>query len=229
MLQHVMRIYLNVQFFRLGQHRHRRRRCMDAALRFGLRHTLYPMAAAFVTQHRPHALTLNIHNRFAKAPDFSRGQIQHLHLPASLLGILCIHVAQVTGKKSGLIAAGAGANLYDHRIDRRIVGHNQRILDLVDQGRLPGLQYLDLLFGQPPKIILDLRVRQHRLGIGDFARHLLVLAVLLNDQLELALFLRQRNKLCRIARDSRIDDLPVNLRVTIVQFIKLRQQTVLLL
>ena len=105
---------LDFHFVGFGQHRHRDRRSMHAALLFGRRNALHAMHAAFVLQlavdlvaadQRDHFLQ-SAHRRFAGRSDF--------HLPAARFREARVHAENLVGEQRGFVAAGAGADFEHH-------------------------------------------------------------------------------------------------------------------
>ena len=72
----ILVVDLNVHFFRLGQHGHRRGRCMDAAARFRHRHALHAMHAAFEFELGVGALPFDFQHRVLDAAEiaFAEGE-----------------------------------------------------------------------------------------------------------------------------------------------------------
>ena len=147
----ILVVDLDVDILGLGQNRDRRRRSVDASAAFGHRHALDAMDAAFELQAGEDAGTADRCDGFLVAADLGGAGGDQLELPALGLGIALIHAQQVAGEQSGLIAAGAGANL-EHRgsvvggvareqLDRqRALGVGQPVADVVGLGRRHLLQ-----------------------------------------------------------------------------------------
>ena len=81
---------------------------MDAALRFGGRHALHAVRAAFPFQLAVHLLAIHRGDDFLEAAGFGRVGAQHLDPPALRFGVAAVHAKQVAGEQRRLIAAGAG-------------------------------------------------------------------------------------------------------------------------
>jgi len=95
-------------------YRHGAGRGVDAALRFGFRNALHAVAARFELQPRIRAVADDAHDDFLVAADLA-GVFRHdFHLPATALGVACVHAQEVAGEQRGLVAAGAGADFEEN-------------------------------------------------------------------------------------------------------------------
>ena len=115
---------IDVDVFGLRQHRDRRRRGVDAAGRFGVRHALHAMHAGFEFQLGIDAAAVDIGDDFLVAADRAFALRHDFDLPALLGGIALIHAKQHAREQRGLVAAGAGADFQDdvalvHRVLRQ--------------------------------------------------------------------------------------------------------------
>ena len=109
-------IWTCLDLFGLGVHEHAGRRSVHAALRFGHRHPLHAVHAAFELEPRPHAV-----GRVALAPDRQRrvlvaaevreGLVENRDGPAVPLGVSDVHPGQVGGEKRRLLATLTGLDL----------------------------------------------------------------------------------------------------------------------
>ena len=119
----------------LGQHRHRRGRRVDAALRLGGRHALHAVRAALVLEAAVRAVAADLERVRAVA------RVQRLGLEAEPLGVAGEHPVQVAGPQARLVAARAAADLDDHvlvvvgvRLDHRQPDLLLELLDALARG-----------------------------------------------------------------------------------------------
>ena len=100
----------DVHLLRLGQHRDRRRRSVDAPARLGRRDALHAVDAGFELQAREHAFAGDRGDNLLVAAEVVLRDRDDLHLPAAQLGIAAVHAEQIGGEQRRLVAAGAGAH-----------------------------------------------------------------------------------------------------------------------
>ncbi len=112
----ILVVDLDVDLLGLGQHRHGRRRGVDAALRLGLRHALHAMHAGFEFEPRKHALAGDVGDDFLVAAGRRFAGREHVDLPAMPVGVALIHAEQIAGEQGRLFAAGAGAQFEDRAL-----------------------------------------------------------------------------------------------------------------
>ncbi len=105
---------LDIEFFDLGQHRHGRRRGVNAALGFGVGHALHAVHPRFEFQLGERAAALHLGDDFLKPADRAFRGRNHLDAPALQRGKALIHPEQVAGEQRGFIAAGPGADFQHH-------------------------------------------------------------------------------------------------------------------
>ena len=123
----VVRVDLHVHLLGLGQHRDRRGRGVDAALRLGLGHPLHPVRAALVLEHAVRALALHGERVVAVA------DLERLLLEPAPLGVAGQHPVEVGGEQPGLLPARARPDLDDHVLVVVRVGLDHRQPDLLLQ------------------------------------------------------------------------------------------------
>ena len=109
----ILVVDLDVDFLGFGQHRDRRRRGVESSGRFGRRHALHAMDAAFVLQAAVDAASLDGGDDFLEPADAGVAARHHVDAPALALGVLPVHPEQLAGEERGFVAAGAGADLED--------------------------------------------------------------------------------------------------------------------
>ena len=124
-------LIVDIDVFDFGQHRDRRRRGMDAAGGFGVRHALHAMHAGFEFQLGEHAAAAHFGDDFLEAAFAAFADRQDLRLPALLGGVALVHAEQVAGEQRGLVAAGAGADFQDGVVIVHRVLRDQRQMDLL--------------------------------------------------------------------------------------------------
>src|SRR6267142_6876391 len=129
----IVALGLDVDFLDLRQHRHRRRRGVNAPLRFGVGHALHPVHAGFELQFGERAATLHFGDDFLEPAHGALTGGDHLDLPALQRSKALIHPEQVAGEQRGLVAAGAGADFqHDVAVVHGILGQ-QRHANLLRQ------------------------------------------------------------------------------------------------
>ena len=127
-----------------GRHGHGRRRRVDAAARFGRRHALHAVDAAFVFQLAVDAASFDRGDDFLEAADARVVARHHFEPPALPLRVLAVHPEQLRGKERRFVAARAGADFeHDVLLVVRILRNQQR-LQLAEQRVAPGGQRLEL-------------------------------------------------------------------------------------
>src|SRR6185437_1967864 len=114
-----------------GQHRHGRRRSVDAALGLGLGHALDAVGAALELEHRVGALAFDLERVLALA------DLQRFGLEAQALRVAGEHPVEVAGPEPGLLATGAALDFDDHAllVVRVALDHRKAdlLLELLDQ------------------------------------------------------------------------------------------------
>ena len=158
----------DVDLLRLGQHRDRRGRGVDAAGRLGIGHALHPMHARFEFQLGKRAAAADLGDDFLVAAHraFARGD--DLDLPALLGGIALVHAEQIAGEQRSLVAAGAGADFqHDVALVHRVLGQ-ERETQLLFQRRAPGLELRPLRLGDRAHLGVDRRIVDQALDAFEF-------------------------------------------------------------
>ena len=115
----VLVVDLDIDVLGFRQHRHGRRRGVDAPAAFGGRNALDPVNAALELQPREDAAAIDRGDRFLVAADFGRAGGDQLEPPALHLGVALVHAQQVAGEQRRFVAAGTGADFEHRRRDRR--------------------------------------------------------------------------------------------------------------
>ena len=147
----IVRLQIDFHVLRLGHDGHGGGRGVDAALGLGFRHALHAVAAALELQLAEDALAFEAQDDLLEAAQLGRRHVEHLDLPAVVLGVVLVHFVQIAGKQGRFFAAGAGAD-FQHAAGAVGVlaadGHVQQIV--------------------PERFALVLEPRQ--LGCGQFAQ-----------------------------------------------------------
>src|SRR5574340_1064042 len=100
-----MRQYLDLHVLRLGHHRDRRGRGVDAPLRLGLRHALDAMRAALELEHGVRAVALDGEHALLDAAALVGADLELLPREAAPLGVALEHPREVARPEPGLVAA----------------------------------------------------------------------------------------------------------------------------
>ena len=127
----------DIEVLRLGQHRDRRGRGVDAAGGLGIGHALHAVHAGFEFELGERAAAADLGDDFLEAAHraFARGH--HLDLPALLGGVALVHAEQIAGEQRRLVAAGAGADFEnDVALVHRVLG-KEREAQLLFERRAP--------------------------------------------------------------------------------------------
>ena len=95
---------------------------------------------------------------------------QYFHLPAHLLGIAGVHAKQITGKDSGFVATGAGANFKKYVFAIvGILGQQQDLQFIIQQQNL-SLRQFQLFFAHFTHLWIGIVGQCQRFGHIAFAR-----------------------------------------------------------
>ena len=86
---------------------------MDAALRFGLGHTLDTVHPALILEPVIGPCAVHSKDGFLDTAQLRLVEVQHLQLPAPALHVHGVHPHQAVGKQCGLFAARTAAQLHD--------------------------------------------------------------------------------------------------------------------
>ena len=97
-----------------GQHRHRRRRCVDATLGLGRRHALHAVPARLVAQETPRALAFDREDDLLAATNFAGRKLELFDAQPARFEPAAVDAMQVRHEQRGFVATSAGANLDDH-------------------------------------------------------------------------------------------------------------------
>ena len=133
MLDNIVWINLDIDFLRFRQYRDGGRGGVNSALGLGFRDPLDAMAAAFKLKGRPYAGAFDVENYFAKTAAFGGAEIELFDLPFPVGGVFDVHIVKVSCEKGGLVAAGAGPDFHNDRIDGHLVAHQQGIEQFIEE------------------------------------------------------------------------------------------------
>src|SRR6266851_193424 len=109
----ILVVDVDVDLLGFRQHRHCRRRGMDAAARLGFGHALNPMHPRFVFEPGEDAAAGDRGHRLLEAAEPGLGQIEQLEAPAAQRGIALVHAEEDRREQCSLLAAGAGPDFED--------------------------------------------------------------------------------------------------------------------
>jgi hypothetical protein len=137
-------IDLNIDFFRLWEHRNRDGGGVDAALSFRLRHSLDAVDARFVAEFRVNGVALDHRDRFLDAADTGVGDLHDLHLPAQSFGVAGVHPQHFCCEKRRFVAASSRTDLEDNvLLVVRVLRQQEHFQGLFGLGEV-GLYLVDL-------------------------------------------------------------------------------------
>ena len=188
--------------FHFRDHRDRTGRSMDPAPGFGHRYALDTMDAALIFQTGVSAFTGDDKAHRLHTSDADLFKAYRLYLPSAALGIMDIHSVNITGKKSSFVAAGAGADLYDHiLVIIRIFGEKKDPETFLQFGEFL-TRSGQFLLGQGAHILVALFLQDH-LRLFGISACLFVCLIRLYKGRKIALFLHQFPKVLLIRSNIR--------------------------
>ncbi len=180
----------HVDLGRLGQHRHGRRRGVDAPAALGHRHALHAVHAALELELGEHAGARDVGDDFLEPADVRRVHRDRLDLPPLVGRVALVHPVEVGREQRRLVAAGARADL-EHRRSR--VGRVAR--EHGDGERALGFGEALAQLGQfLVSERLHLRVLGERGELGDLGAHLAHFLRCPGDRLELGIVAARRDE-----------------------------------
>src|SRR5882672_4827777 len=191
---------------RLGQHRYRASRRVNAALGLRSGDSLDAVAAGFEFEPGVRALPDDAGDDLLVAPDIPRRFGYHLHLPTLALRVARIHTEQVTSEERRFVSSGSGTDLEeDIALIVRILRQEQLLQLRFERGE-PLAAGLDFAFG----VSLHLRIGEQLLRFGDVLFGIAVSIEEFDDGLELRVLPREPAKLfhvtCRVLRGKQRAD-----------------------
>src|SRR5216683_2262690 len=148
---------------RLGQHRYRASRRVNAALGLGSRDSLDAMAAGFEFEPGVRALPDDAGDDLLVAADVSRGFGYHLHLPTLALRVARIHAEQVTCEERRFVSSGSGTDLEEDVALIVWILRQEELLQLRFERGEPVAPGLDLTL----RVAFHLGIVEQRLRFGD--------------------------------------------------------------
>ena len=194
---------------------------MDAAAGLGLRDPLDAVSAHLVPQVAVDLVAGDRENDFLKAPEIGAASVDHLDFPALLLGKTAVHAEEVSREESGLISAGAGADLNDD-VSSAIFVFNQ---DAVHELLLGKLELRGELFN-----LLERQLSQLRFFLGVFGdlpivgygfKQFPVAPVLVDHLGERAAFARQQAQPRWLGEELGVRELLLHLSEALLGFLQL--------
>src|SRR5579875_1065320 len=87
---------------------------MEPATRFSHRHSLHPVAAAFVLQRAVGPASMYLEDHFFHAARCTLAGAYQFKVPSPPFGIPRVHAVELPRKQRRLFTAGAGPDLHDH-------------------------------------------------------------------------------------------------------------------
>ena len=163
---------------------------MDPAAGLSLRHTLYPVYAAFVFQLGICALAGDHEFHFLHAADAALADVDQLHLPPLALCVMDVHPVQLGSEQGRLVSACACADLHDYVLIIVGVLGKQKDLKLLLQLLDPFFRVGKLFLGHLPHFLVALFLQK-----GQAVLHvllcLLIFLICLHQRRQIRLFLHQ--------------------------------------
>ena len=211
---------MDVDLVRLGKHRDRRRRSLDAALALGLGNALHAVHAALVLHDGVDLIARNLELDRLEAARVARARIKHLELPTLRLAEALVHLEEVARKNGRLVAASSRANLHDGILLVVRVARDEHELDVFLKLRKLSLVGGDVLLEHG----LLVRVRGlalHFLGSLDIVERAQVLPSSGNELRLVRMLLGQTHVFLLICHNRRVRELLFELLIGSDEFFEL--------
>ena len=227
-LADIGRIELDVKLASLGENGHGGGRCLDAALRFGLGHTLDAVHAGLVFHDAVHAVGAagELEHNLLVTTGGAGGLVGDFQFPAAALGEVLVHAEQVAGKDGGFVAAGAAADFHHGILAVVGVGRNEEELDLLLHFGELGLNIGHFFAGHLLEVLV-LFVHEDVLGLRQLVHQAFVFQPGGDDGLQLLVILVQLHELLHIGDNLRVGQLGFQLLVLVLKAQHFIQQCVL--
>src|SRR5712664_254730 len=164
---------------RLGQHRYRASRRVDAALGLSSRDSLNAVAAGFEFEPGVRALPDDAGDDLLVAADVSRGFGYHLHLPTLALRVARIHAEQVTCEERRFVSSGSGTDLEEDVALIVWILRQEELLQLRFERGEPVAPGLDLTL----RVAFHLGIVEQRLRFGDMPLGVAILVEKVDNRL----------------------------------------------
>src|SRR6266853_2771225 len=164
---------------RLGQHRYRASRRVNAALGLRSRDSLDAMAAGFEFEPGVRALPDDAGDDLLVAADVSRGFGYHLHLPTLALRVARIHAEQVTCEERRFVSSGSGTDLEEDVALIVWILRQEELLQLRFERGEPVAPGLDLTL----RVAFHLGIVEQRLRFGDMPLGVAILVEKVDNRL----------------------------------------------
>src|SRR5882672_6595718 len=181
---------------RLGQHRYRASRRVNAALGLRSGDSLDTVAAGFEFEPGVRALPDDAGDDFLVAAGIARRFGYDLHLPALAFRIARIHAKQIAREERRLVSTGSGADLEENVALIVGVPRQEQLLQLRFERGEPLAASLDLAFG----VAFHLRIGEQLLRLGDMLLGVAILVEKLDNRPELRMLARKLAILVQVAR-----------------------------
>jgi hypothetical protein len=202
--------YLNLNFERFRQHRHRRRGGVDAPLRFSHRNPFDAVDASLISQRLPYPLPLDVGHDIPQTALLAAGSIERRELETLRRGVALVHLEKIRRPQAGFIAARRSADFQHDRTHSLIVGGDQIPGNGVEQGLGLPLQLRQLFPGQLDEFLV-LILFENLAGFDKLAVVILVLAVPTDDSGEGGPLFSQMPNANVVGRHGRIGELAFDL------------------
>ncbi len=124
----VLHLDMDFDIVKLGQHRHRCRASVNAALRFRFGHPLHAMATAFELEGAVSRIADDAEDDFLESAALAVGKVVHAELEALDFGVSAVHFIEIASKEGRLLTAGAGADFNEEPADWRFLGGDEGVL-----------------------------------------------------------------------------------------------------
>ena len=183
----VVRGDLHIHFLCLGEHRHRRRRGVDAPLRLGLGYALHPVYAAFILQTGKRALARHTENGLLDAAQLRKVRRKHLHRKTVPFRIARIHAQKIRPKERRFLAACPRTNLQNDILFVVRVLRDEQQLERLHKLALRRSSRRKLLCRHRAQFLIRLFAQQ-RLQLFDLAPNRFVFLIFLYDLFQLCVF-----------------------------------------
>ena len=193
-----------IHLFGLRHHRHGCRGGVDAALRFGLGHTLDTVHSALILEPVIGPCAVHGKNGFLDTAQLRLIEVQNLQLPAPALNVHGVHPHQAVGKQRGFFAARTAAQLHDDTfIIVDILGQQQNF-EIIFQLRHFLTFFADLLLYHFLKVRIKGLALEQGFGLSKMILRRGQGLISLHHGFRLVILLHQTAEQCGICRCFRL-------------------------
>ena len=137
----VVRVDIDIELLRLGQHTHGRCGGVNTPLALGDGHALHAVRATLELEVGPRIVALQHERDLVDPPEVRQVGAEHLHGPSLARGIGLIHVEQVAGEQVRLLATLGATHFHDQVLAVVRVARQQEQFQL-------GLERLEIRLGR---------------------------------------------------------------------------------